>query len=102
MLRVPHPLLQLEILKVIKSQVPFCGRKWRQCESASAISCQRKISKPGSMFDKIISANMKTITAIYLNCKPELRDEWLAATDIENDVEDSNVSFGVLSELMAF
>jgi hypothetical protein len=32
MLRVPHPLLQLEILNVIKSQVPFCGRKWRQCK----------------------------------------------------------------------
>lgn len=35
---------------------------------------------------------MKTITAIYLNCQPDLRDEWLAAADIENDVEDSNVS----------
>lgn len=29
-LRVPHPMLQLHILKLIKSQVPFCGRKWRQ------------------------------------------------------------------------
>ncbi len=35
---------------------------------------------------------MKTITAIYLNCQPDLRDEWLAATDIETDVENSNVS----------
>lgn len=32
-LRVPHPLLQLHVLKLIKSQVPFCGRKWRQCEA---------------------------------------------------------------------
>lgn len=31
-LRVPHPMLQLHVLKLIKSQVPFCGRKWRQCE----------------------------------------------------------------------
>ena len=31
-LRVPHPLLQLHILKLIKSQVPFCGKKWRQSE----------------------------------------------------------------------
>lgn len=30
-LRVSHPMLQLHILKLIKSQVPFCGRKWRQC-----------------------------------------------------------------------
>lgn len=30
-LRVSHPLLQLHVLKLIKSQVPFCGRKWRQC-----------------------------------------------------------------------
>lgn len=37
------------------------------------------------------AANMKTITAIYLNCKPELRDEWLAAIDIDSEVEESNV-----------
>jgi hypothetical protein len=30
-LRVNHPLLQLHVLKLVKSQVPFCGRKWRQC-----------------------------------------------------------------------
>jgi hypothetical protein len=30
-LRVSHPMLQLHVLKLIKSQVPFCGRKWRQC-----------------------------------------------------------------------
>lgn len=31
-LKVSHPTLQLFVLKVIKSQVPYCGRKWRQCE----------------------------------------------------------------------
>lgn len=31
MLKVQHPMLQLHVLKLIKSQVPFCGRKWRQC-----------------------------------------------------------------------
>lgn len=31
-LKVQHPMLQLHVLKLIKSQVPFCGRKWRQCE----------------------------------------------------------------------
>lgn len=76
-------MLQLQVLKVIKSQVPFCGRKWRQCK-------QRPV--PISHFiDTLLVANMKTITAIYLNCKPELRDEWLAAIDIDSEVEESNV-----------
>ena len=52
-LRVPEPLLRLYVLKLFKSQVPYCGRKWRQ-------------------------SNMRVITAIYLHCRPELRDEWLA------------------------
>lgn len=33
-LKVSHPTLQLYVLKVIKSQVPYCGRKWRQCRSS--------------------------------------------------------------------
>lgn len=32
-LRVSNPMLQLHVLKLIKSQVPFCGRKWRQCKT---------------------------------------------------------------------
>lgn len=63
-LKVPHPDLQLYALKVIKSQVPFCGRKWRQ-------------------------SNMKVITAIYLRCRPDLRDEWLSGADVDGDVEES-------------
>lgn len=63
-LKVPHPDLQLYALKVIKNQVQFCGRKWRQ-------------------------SNMKVITAIYLKCRPDLRDEWLNGTDIDGDVEES-------------
>ena len=31
-LKVQQPMLQLHVLKLIKSQVPFCGRKWRQCK----------------------------------------------------------------------
>ncbi|KAF9452194.1 N1221-domain-containing protein [Macrolepiota fuliginosa MF-IS2] len=57
-LRVMHPMLQLNILKLIKSQVPYCGRRWRQ-------------------------SNMKVITAIYLNCRPDLRDEWLTGNEME-------------------
>ncbi|UZJ52406.1 hypothetical protein CBS101457_001726 [Exobasidium rhododendri] len=63
-LKVPHPMLKLYALKIIKSQVPFCGRKWRQ-------------------------SNMKVITAIYLNCRPDLRDEWLSGADVDGDVEES-------------
>jgi len=64
-LRVNHPLLQLHVLKLIKSQVPFCGRKWRQ-------------------------SNMKVITSIYLNCRPELRDEWLSGQELD-DAGDAQV-----------
>lgn len=45
---------------------------------------------------------MKTITAIYLNCKPELRDEWLAVTDIENDVEESTAAEATLRSLIRY
>ena len=37
------------------------------------------------------TANMKVITSIYLNCRPELRDEWLAGTDQDNELEDALV-----------
>lgn len=36
-LKVQHPMLQLHVLKLIKSQVPFCGRKWRQCERGPSV-----------------------------------------------------------------
>ncbi len=29
---------------------------------------------------------MRIITAIYLHCKPSLRDEWLAGVDVEGEV----------------
>jgi Domain of unknown function (DUF3402) len=35
---------------------------------------------------------MKIITSIYLKCRPDLRDEWLTITDIDNEVEDSLVN----------
>ena len=35
---------------------------------------------------------MKVITAIYLHCRPDLRDEWLAGIDVDADVEESLVS----------
>ncbi|CEH11967.1 Uncharacterized conserved protein [Ceraceosorus bombacis] len=63
-LKIPHPGVQKYVLKMLKSQVPFCGRKWRQ-------------------------ANMKVITAIYLHLRPDLREEWLSGADIDQDVEES-------------
>ncbi|KAI0320873.1 hypothetical protein OF83DRAFT_1168962 [Amylostereum chailletii] len=61
-LKVQHPMLQLHILKLIKSQVPFSGRRWRQ-------------------------TNMQVITSIYLNCRPDLRDEWLTGNEIDDTGE---------------
>jgi hypothetical protein len=66
-LRVPDPTLRLYVLKLFKSQVPYCGRKWRQ-------------------------SNMRVITAIYLHCRPELRDEWLAGmhdANVEGEVDEA-------------
>ncbi|ODA84050.1 hypothetical protein RJ55_02568 [Drechmeria coniospora] len=61
-LRVPQQELRLYTLKLFKNQVPYCGRKWRQ-------------------------GNMRVITAVYLHCRPELRDEWLAGSDVDAEVE---------------
>ncbi|ERS96544.1 HAM-2, protein required for hyphal anastomosis [Sporothrix schenckii 1099-18] len=64
MLKVPQQELRLYTLKLFKNQVPYCGRKWRQ-------------------------SNMRVITAVYLHCRPELRDEWLAGSDVDGEVESS-------------
>lgn len=63
-LKIPDPLLRHYTLKLFKSQVRYCGRKWRQ-------------------------SNMRVITAIYLCCRPELRDDWLAGSDINAEVEEA-------------
>lgn len=77
MLKVSHAGLQLYVLKILKSQVPFCGRKWR-------------------------SSNMKVITAIFLNCRPELRDEWIAGADVDGEVDDSLPAEQALRSLVKF
>ncbi|RSH81541.1 Factor arrest protein 11 [Saitozyma podzolica] len=77
MLRINHPMLQLQSLKLIKSQMPWCGRKWRQ-------------------------GNMKVITSIYLNCRPELRDDWLAGTDQDSELEDALPQEYALRALIQF
>ncbi|KAI9001102.1 N1221-domain-containing protein [Trametes punicea] len=75
-LKVQHPMLQLHVLKLIKSQVPFCGRKWRL-------------------------SNMQVITAIYLNCRPDLRDEWLTGIEVD-DVYDAQAQEQALRHLVKF
>lgn len=63
-LKVPQKELRLYTLKLFKNQVPYCGRKWRQ-------------------------TNMRVITAVYLTCRPELRDDWLAGSDVDAEVDES-------------
>lgn len=63
-LKVPQHELRLYTLKLFKSQVPYCGRKWRQ-------------------------GNMRVITAVYLHCRPDLRDEWLSGSDVDGDMEEA-------------
>lgn len=63
-LKIPEPHLRLYTLKLFKGQVTYCGRKWRQ-------------------------QNMKVITQIYEYVKPELSDNWLSGTDVDNKIEES-------------
>ncbi|KAK4550631.1 hypothetical protein LTR36_000210 [Oleoguttula mirabilis] len=73
-LKIPVHLLRYYTLKLFKSQVPFCGRKWRQ-------------------------GNMKIITAVWLSVPAELRDDWLSGGgggmggacvgDVDGTVEDA-------------
>ena len=79
-------MLQLHVLKLIKSQVPFCGRKWRQCEHGLS----RIVRQWAERRRVRVSANMQVITAIYLNCRPDLRDEWLTGIEVD-DVYDAQV-----------
>ena len=44
---------------------------------------------------------MKLITAIYLNCRPDLRDEWLTATEMD-DINDAVAQETMLRQLVKF
>jgi hypothetical protein len=73
-LKMPVYLMRYYTLKLYKSQVPFCGRKWRQ-------------------------SNMKVITAVWLSIPAGLRDDWLSGGgggsggggigDVDGTVEDA-------------
>ncbi|KAL7412030.1 hypothetical protein BDY24DRAFT_394393 [Mrakia frigida] len=77
MLKVPHPMFQLQVLKVIKSQIPHYGKKWKQ-------------------------QNMKIVTAIYLNCRPDLRDEWLTVGMEAEELVESSLQEHALKSLVRF
>lgn len=32
---------------------------------------------------------MRIITSVYLHCRPELRDDWLAGSDVDAEVEEA-------------
>ncbi|KAF8743094.1 hypothetical protein RHS02_02614, partial [Rhizoctonia solani] len=94
-LKVSHPILQLHVLKLLKSQVPYCGRKWRQCRFGL-------ISLWAQRAEICLNiANMKFITLIYLHCRPDLRDEWLSGTEVD-DVVDAMVQEQALRTLVKF
>lgn len=42
---------------------------------------------------------MKVITSIYLNCRPDLRDEWLAGNEVD-DPNDAQVGVRVLRRIL--
>ena len=41
---------------------------------------------------------MQVITAIYLNCRPDLRDEWLSGIEVD-DVSDAQVCLSAWPEI---
>ncbi|KAJ9089018.1 Factor arrest protein 11 [Entomophthora muscae] len=73
-LRAPHPLLRKYIYKVLRSQVPFLGRKWRQ-------------------------NNMKIITAIYLQHNMGLKEDWVLTNPLELNPEHQTAA---LRELITY
>ncbi|KAI9337855.1 hypothetical protein BD770DRAFT_448483 [Pilaira anomala] len=66
MLKISHPVLELYTLKLLKSQVPYLGRKWR-------------------------SQNMRIVSAIYLNCHTVLKDDWISKTNFDDDLEEGRM-----------
>ncbi|OZJ05813.1 hypothetical protein BZG36_00857 [Bifiguratus adelaidae] len=76
-LKVSQRDLELYTLKVLKSQVAFLGKKWR-------------------------TSNMRIITAIYLQCKQGLRDDWVTGNDMDTDLEDAMAQEQSLRTLIRF
>lgn len=74
--KIPNETVVYYVLKLIKGQVPYSGRKWRQ-------------RSPLLMCETDDLANMRFITSVYMTIRPELREDWLTTGDIEAEVEDA-------------
>lgn len=76
-LPVENKELELCVLKLLKCQIPYCGRKWRQ-------------------------SNMRIITQIYLRCRPDLREDWPGGSDLDAEVDASLPEEQTLRTLIKF
>lgn len=71
------------ILKLLKSQVPYLGRKWR--------SRKFLVLRLIEALMKLFVENMKIISAIYLNCHTLLKDDWISKINSEEDLQEGKV-----------
>lgn len=86
MLKVEQSMFKLQVLKIIKSQIPHYGKKWKQralISSSFLVSAHLSLTGPAE--------NMKIVTAIYLNIRPDLRDEWLTVGVEPEELAESGV-----------
>ncbi|KAJ3234231.1 Factor arrest protein 11 [Chytriomyces hyalinus] len=74
-IKVPNARLQTYALKLLKSQIPLLGKKWR-------------------------SSNMKVITSIYLHLRPNLVEEYLSG-DSDTDADEALTQEQYLRSLIA-
>ncbi|KAI9473695.1 MAG: hypothetical protein EXX96DRAFT_621330 [Benjaminiella poitrasii] len=74
-LKIIHPVLEKYVLKLIKCQVPYLGKKWK-------------------------SQNMKIISSIYLRCTTLLQDEWISKPSIDGDLEEGRIEETILRVLV--
>lgn len=76
-LAIRQPDLNKAVWNLFKEQIPFNGRKWKY-------------------------ANMDIISHIYLNCRLELRDDWLVGTSVTSEVDDAYPQEVALRALVQF
>lgn len=77
--------MDLYVLKNLKNQVPFMGRKWRSGKKLS-------VGHMEWQSQQFSVANMKTISAIYAHCLTSLNDDWLSSPEGSADMDESAVS----------
>lgn len=92
LLKIAHPVLEQYVLKLLKSQVPYLGRKWKSRKLE-----EKKKRKEQAWMTLYTTENMRIISAIYLNCKTVLHDDWISNTSADQDVEMGKVGQCVIS-----